>query len=360
TYKRYFYTKGKTGESQWDYPQTSNDSSSVEKQKMVSAPDNSDAIGSWETSVTKETTSSLKPSFDSHFYASNVANTAAYPVVTQSPIIVPTNVRQEIASLVPVVSKTNYSMLTSSVDPDPNTATVYPVFQPSQDTAPTDVTKDPYRLDDDSPPASENNIEHEPAPPPPGLSPPPPPPTDVQTIPPPPPPQDPPPLPPPVVPSVSEKSSNQDEQVDTGSIKHGVIQRPLIDYSDLDGPLPNTHVQASSSSRSSPTPMQTTTKQKKKKSKSSSVPIRTSKVKQMSSLVQKWQAIKRQEEVLSEDESDEEDYAAKNEAQIEQWRQEQITSGLAADNPNFQKITGDWRERVRKAKQRTSTTAETE
>jgi hypothetical protein len=47
-----------------------------------------------ETSVTKETTSSLKPSFDSHFYASNVANTAAYPVVTPSPIIVPTNVRQ--------------------------------------------------------------------------------------------------------------------------------------------------------------------------------------------------------------------------------------------------------------------------
>ena len=36
----------------------------------------------------------------------------------------------------------------------------------------------------------------------------------------------------------------RDEQVDTGSIKHGVIQRPLIDYSDLDGPLPNTHVSA--------------------------------------------------------------------------------------------------------------------
>jgi hypothetical protein len=48
----------------------------------------------------------------------------------------------------------------------------------------------------------------------------------------------------------------------------------------------------------------------------------------MSSLVQKWQAIKRQEEVLSEDESDEEDCAAKNEAHIEQWRQEQITRYL--------------------------------
>ena len=47
-------------------------------------------------------------------------------------------------------------------------------------------------------------------------------------------------------------------------------------------------------------------------------------MKQMSSLVQKWQAIKRREEVLSEDESDEEDQAAKSEAQIQQWRQEQI------------------------------------
>ena len=47
----------------------------------------------------------------------------------------------------------------------------------------------------------------------------------------------------------------------------------------------------------------------------------------MSSLVQKWQAIKKQEEA-SEDESDEEDHAAKAEAQIEQWRQEQITRYL--------------------------------
>ena len=48
----------------------------------------------------------------------------------------------------------------------------------------------------------------------------------------------------------------------------------------------------------------------------------------MTSLVQKWQAIKKQEEELSEDESDEEDRAAKTEAQIEQWRQEQITRYL--------------------------------
>ena len=33
-------------------------------------------------------------------------------------------------------------------------------------------------------------------------------------------------------------------------------------------------------------------------------------------------------------------------------------SGLAVDNPNFEKITGDWRERVRKAKLRALTDAQ--
>ena len=356
TYKRYFYTNDKTGESQWDYPQTTTISSSVEKQQ-TSTPDASDAKGSWETSFAKETSSSLKPSLESQMYFSNLA---AYAVATQSSILASTNASQETTSLGTTMNEINYSMLPSSVNPD--LVTVYPVLQPSQNTSSTDVTKDPYRLDDDSPPAIEINRDHEPTSPPPGLSPPPPPPTDVQTIPPPPPPHDAPPLPPPDVSSVSEKSSSKAQQVNTVGKKHGVIQRPLTDYSDLDNSPypPNTNVQDSGSSRSSPVPMQITTKKKKKKSKSSSVSIRTSKVKQMSSLVQKWQAIKKQEEA-SEDESDEEDLAAKAEAQIQQWRQEQITSGLAADNPNFEKITGDWRERVRKAKkQRAARLTETE
>ena len=53
----------------------------------------------------------------------------------------------------------------------------------------------------------------------------------------------------------------------------------------------------------------------------SSVPMRSSKVKM---LVQKWQAIKEQDEVLPEDESDEEDQAAKSVAQIQEWKKEQI------------------------------------
>ena len=48
------------------------------------------------------------------------------------------NILTENSSLGTAISQTNYSMLTSSVDVDP--ATVYPVFQPSQNTS-TDVTK---------------------------------------------------------------------------------------------------------------------------------------------------------------------------------------------------------------------------
>lgn len=44
----------------------------------------------------------------------------------------------------------------------------------------------------------------------------------------------------------------------------------------------------------------------------------------MSSLVQKWQAIKQQEASISEEESEEEDFTTRTEAQIQQWRQEQI------------------------------------
>lgn len=44
----------------------------------------------------------------------------------------------------------------------------------------------------------------------------------------------------------------------------------------------------------------------------------------MSSLVRKWQAIKQQEASISEEESEEEDFTTRTEAQIQQWRQEQI------------------------------------
>ncbi len=47
----------------------------------------------------------------------------------------------DISSLGTAIGETNYSMVTSSVDIDPTTAPIYPAFQPSQNTGPTDVTK---------------------------------------------------------------------------------------------------------------------------------------------------------------------------------------------------------------------------
>ncbi|XP_028416445.1 formin-binding protein 4-like [Dendronephthya gigantea] len=329
TYKRYFYTNDKTGESQWDYPQTPSETFPIEKQKVVSETNIKESSSSYSVS---------KSSIESHIYHPNILQNATYPVVTVSPSTsVSTHIGPGISSFGLSMNETNCNMFSSTVNPDPNNANVYPAFQPTQNPIPTDVTKDPYRLDDDSPPAPGSTTEHEVTPTPPGSSSPPPLPNDLETIAPPPPPQEPPPV------SEDCKQSIQTEHVDKG----GKIKASPPH-------LTNVNSQGSRSSGSSPVPVQPITKQKKKKSKSSGA-IRTSKVKQMSSLVQKWQAIKRQEEVLSEDESDEEHSAAKNEAQIEQWRQEQIKSGMAVDNPNFEKITGDWRERVRKAKLRALT-----
>lgn len=156
--------------------------------------------------------------------------------------------------------------------------------------------------------------------------------------------------------------------VQSGPVHFSGSQHALLDSTDLDAMAgseshdPQGAVTAqgkdSSNSRSSPVPMATTTgiKTKKKKVKSSAQ-MRSTKVKKMSSLVQKWQAIKKQGEVSSEDESDEDDHAAKSEAQIQLWRKEQIQSGQASKNPNFQEIKGDWRERVRKAKLRGTSNA---
>ena len=41
----------------------------------------------------------------------------------------------------PTISETSYGVLTSAVDTDVNTATMYPVYQPAQSAASTDVTK---------------------------------------------------------------------------------------------------------------------------------------------------------------------------------------------------------------------------
>ncbi|XP_062078974.1 uncharacterized protein LOC133783376 isoform X2 [Humulus lupulus] len=70
--------------------------------------------------------------------------------------------------------------------------------------------------------------------------------------------------------------------------------------------------------------------------------------KKVSSLVDKWKAAK---EELLEDEEPENPYEMlekKRQREIEEWKAQQIASGEAKDNANFQPLGGDWRERVKR------------
>ncbi|XP_030510321.2 uncharacterized protein LOC115725049 isoform X1 [Cannabis sativa] len=70
--------------------------------------------------------------------------------------------------------------------------------------------------------------------------------------------------------------------------------------------------------------------------------------KKVSSLVDKWKAAK---EELREDEEPENAYEMlekKRQREIEEWKAQQIASGEAKDNANFQPLGGDWRERVKR------------
>ncbi|KAF6145131.1 hypothetical protein GIB67_013482 [Kingdonia uniflora] len=78
--------------------------------------------------------------------------------------------------------------------------------------------------------------------------------------------------------------------------------------------------------------------------------------KKVSSLVDKWKAAK---EELHEDEEDEPENAyemleKKRQREIEEWRAYQITSGEAKANANFQPLGGDWRERVKRKRAKSS------
>ncbi|XP_059301019.1 uncharacterized protein LOC132053156 isoform X1 [Lycium ferocissimum] len=72
--------------------------------------------------------------------------------------------------------------------------------------------------------------------------------------------------------------------------------------------------------------------------------------KKVSSLVDKWKAAK--EELHAEEEEERESalekLEKKRQREIEEWRAQQIASGEAKANANFQPLGGDWRERVKR------------
>ncbi|CBI39790.3 unnamed protein product, partial [Vitis vinifera] len=81
--------------------------------------------------------------------------------------------------------------------------------------------------------------------------------------------------------------------------------------------------------------------------------------KKVSSLVDKWKAAKEElhEDEESEPENGFEILEKKRQRAIEEWRAQQIASGEAKDNANFQPLGGDWRERVRRKRARKSSEA---
>lgn len=81
--------------------------------------------------------------------------------------------------------------------------------------------------------------------------------------------------------------------------------------------------------------------------------------KKVSGLVDKWKAAK-EELHEAEEEEPENPYELlekKRQREIEEWRAQQIATGEAKDNANFQPLGGDWRERVKRKRAKTMSEA---
>ncbi|XVE50898.1 hypothetical protein DITRI_Ditri01bG0200100 [Diplodiscus trichospermus] len=84
--------------------------------------------------------------------------------------------------------------------------------------------------------------------------------------------------------------------------------------------------------------------------------------KKVSSLVDKWKAAKEELEENAEDEPENayKILEKKRQKEIEEWHAQQLASGEAKDNANFQPLGGDWREKVKRRRaQKAKESAET-
>ncbi|XP_038897770.1 uncharacterized protein LOC120085697 isoform X2 [Benincasa hispida] len=76
--------------------------------------------------------------------------------------------------------------------------------------------------------------------------------------------------------------------------------------------------------------------------------------KKVSSLLDKWKAAKEELEDEEEPENAYEILERKREREIKEWHAQQIASGDAKENANFQPLGGDWRERVKRRRAQSS------
>ncbi|XP_029379388.1 formin-binding protein 4 [Echeneis naucrates] len=89
-------------------------------------------------------------------------------------------------------------------------------------------------------------------------------------------------------------------------------------------------------------PTDKTKKVKKDKSKKSKT--------KMPSLVKKWQSIQKELDEEEKSSSSDEDRDQLNKKSIEEWKQQQLMTGKASKNANFEALPEDWRERLKKRK----------
>ncbi|XP_024539755.1 formin-binding protein 4 isoform X1 [Selaginella moellendorffii] len=138
-------------------------------------------------------------------------------------------------------------------------------------------------------------------------------------------------------------------------------QEPLSDLTTNRDAVPPRGEMETSTSASSAALVEAAAAAAKKASKATrmkkgNAPVLVSKTSKMSSLVNKWMAAK-QELHESDDEDgekelyDHEAIERKRQREIDDWRREQIASGQALDNVNFQPLGPiDWRDRVKRAR----------
>ncbi|KAF3822067.1 hypothetical protein GH733_007441 [Mirounga leonina] len=70
----------------------------------------------------------------------------------------------------------------------------------------------------------------------------------------------------------------------------------------------------------------------------------------MPSLVKKWQSIQRELDEEENSSSSEEDRESTTQKRIEEWKQQQLVSGMAERNANFEALPEDWRARLKRRK----------
>ncbi|CAL9697343.1 unnamed protein product [Knipowitschia caucasica] len=91
--------------------------------------------------------------------------------------------------------------------------------------------------------------------------------------------------------------------------------------------------------------------EKVKKTKNKSKKVKT----KMPSLVKKWQSIQKELDEEEKSSSSDEDRDLLNKKGIEDWKYQQLMTGKATKNANFEAIPDNWRERIKKRKMMNST-----